>query len=369
MAVPNISPRLARVQARLRRRGLNGFLVTRPENRRYLSGYTACDHGIEETSGVLLVPARSTPLLLTDSRFILQARDEASGFRVQQYRHGVIPLLEKLLPELGIRKLGFESDYILHDTVLRMEKMARRIGCTLVPVTGLVEGMRLIKSEDEIALIRKSVRLNEQVFRLVQGTIEPGMTEQEIALAIELTMRELGAERPSFDTIVAFADNSARPHAVPTDRPLNTGDIVLIDMGLVLDGYCSDMTRTFVAGRPGSTFLERLRLVRQAQLAAIATIRAGAICRDVDRAARQTIAKAGHGDHFGHALGHGVGLAVHEEPRLSPRSRRKLRPGMVVTVEPGIYLPGWGGIRLENMVVVREDGCELLNEDTTGLDI
>ncbi|HEB51234.1 MAG TPA: aminopeptidase P family protein [Desulfobulbus sp.] len=361
--------RLARLQAGIRRRGLDGFLVTRPDNRRYLSGYTALDHGIEETSGVLLVPARSTPLLLTDSRFILQAREEAAGLRVEQYRQGVIPLMERLLPELGISRLGFESDYILHATVLRMEKMARRTGCTLVPVTGLVERMRVIKSAEEIALIRKSVRLNEQVFRLVHSTIEPGMTEREVALAIELTMRELGAERPGFDTIVAFGDNGARPHAVPTDRVLNTGDIVLIDMGLVLDGYCSDMTRTFVAGRPGRTFLERLRVVRRAQRAATAAVRAGAICRDVDRVARRIIAEAGYGDLFGHALGHGVGLAVHEEPRLSPRSRRKLRPGMVVTVEPGIYLPGWGGIRLENMIVVREDGCEVLNEDTTGLDL
>ncbi len=361
--------RLQALQARIRRRGLDGFLVTRPDNRRYLSGYTALDHGIEETSGVLLIPARATPLLLTDSRFILQAREEAAGYRVEQYRHGVIPLLEKLLPELGIARLGFESDYILHATVLRMEKMARRADCTLVPVTGLVERMRVIKSDGEIALIRKSVQLNEQVFRLVHSTIEPGMTEREIALAIELTMRELGAERPAFDTIVAFGDNGARPHAVPTDRVLNTGDTVLIDMGLVLDGYCSDMTRTFVAGRPGKRFLERLRVVRRAQRAATAAVRAGAICRDVDRAARRIIAEAGYGDLFGHALGHGVGLAVHEEPRLSPRSRKKLRSGMVVTVEPGIYLPGWGGIRLENMVVVREDGCEILNEDTTGLDL
>ncbi len=363
------APRLEALQARIRRRGLDGFLVTQPDNRRYLSGYTACDHGIEETSGVLLIPARGTPLLLTDSRFILQAREEAAGYRVEQYRRGVIPLLEKLLPALSIRTLGFESHYILHATVLRMEKMARRIGCGLVPLSNLVEGMRIIKDREEIGRLRKAVLLNEQVFRLVHSTIEPGMTEREVALAIELTMRELGAERPAFDTIVAFAGNAARPHAVPGERELNTGDLVLIDMGLVLDGYCSDMTRTFIAGRPEKTFTERLRLVRRAQLAATAAIRPGAICRDVDRAARRVIADGGYGDLFGHALGHGVGLAVHEEPRLSPRSRKKLRPGMVVTVEPGIYLPGWGGIRLENMVVVGEEGCELLNRDTTGLDL
>jgi Xaa-Pro aminopeptidase len=195
------------------------------------------------------------------------------------------------------------------------------------------------------------------------------MSEREIALAIELTMHELGAEGPSFDTIVAFGTNAAKPHAVPTDRILKTGDVVLVDMGLVLDGYCSDMTRTFVAGKPDTTYLERLRVVRKAQLAGINALRAGVTCKEVDQAARQVIEDAGYGKYFGHALGHGVGLAVHEEPRLSSRSRKKLKSGMIVTVEPGIYLPEWGGIRLENMVVVREDGAEPLNEDITGLDL
>ena len=361
--------RIGKLQASLRRRKLDAILITEPYNRRYLSGYTAADHGIQETSGVLLIPATGIPYLLTDSRFVLQAEEEAQGFTVELYPKGLYPRLKQLMPGLDIQRLGFESHYFLHSSVAKMKKMADAIDVELVPLTGLVEGMRVIKTEDEIRILKKSVLLNERVFLLVYNTIDPGMTEIEIALALELTMRELGAEGPSFDTIVAFGTNAAKPHAVPTERVLKSGDIVLVDMGLVLQGYCSDMTRTFVAGKPDTTYLERLRVVRKAQLAGINAIRAGAVCREVDRAAREVIVNAGYGDFFGHGLGHGVGLAVHEEPRLGPRSRKKLRAGMIVTIEPGIYLPEWGGIRLENMAVVREDGCEVLNEDTSGLDL
>lgn len=365
----SVPPGIARLQKSLKRRKLDALLVTEPFNRRYLSGYTATDHGIDETAGVLLIPATGDPFLLTDSRFALQAEEEANGFTIELYPGGLARLLKKLLPKLGVERVAFESHYILHSTAGKLKKSLSTIGVECVATTDLIERMRLVKSEEEIRLLRKSVLCNEQVFNLIYNTIEPGMSEREIALAIELTMHELGAERPSFETIVAFGTNAARPHAVPTDRLLKTGDLVLIDMGLVLNGYCSDMTRTFVAGRPDPTYVERLRVVRRAQLAGTEAIRPGVTCREVDRAARRVIEEAGYGDFFGHALGHGVGLAVHEDPRLSTRSRKKLKPGMIVTVEPGIYLPDWGGIRLENMVVVREDGAETLNENRTGLDL
>lgn len=360
--------RILQLQASLRSRSLDAVLITEPANRRYLSGYTAADHGIQESSGVLLIPKNGRPRLLTDSRFELQAQEEAQGFKVELYRKGLAALLKTLLPELGVRRLGFESHYFLHAAVSRLEKVLA--GATeLVPLTGLIERMREIKSEEEISLIRQSVRLNERIFQQVSRTIAPGMTEIEIALAVERSMRENGAERPSFDTIVAVGANAAKPHAVPTDRVLREGEIVLIDMGLILKGWCSDMTRTLFVGKPDSLFLDRLRAVRKAQLAAVKAIRAGAVCREVDQAARQVLDQAGMGKAFGHSLGHGVGLAVHEAPSLNPRNRKQLRAGMIVTIEPGVYFPGWGGIRLENMAVVREGGCELLNEDTTGLDL
>jgi Xaa-Pro aminopeptidase len=227
----------------------------------------------------------------------------------------------------------------------------------------------LIKDEDEIVKLRASVELNEKVFAEVYSSLGPGQTEREIAMVIEATMRRMGAESPSFSTIVATGSNSALPHAVPGPVTIERDQPVMIDMGLVLDGYCSDMTRTFVLGEPDDRYLAIHQLVRRAQLAAIAAIRAGVAAARVDEIARDIIAAAGYGQAFGHSLGHGVGMAVHEEPRLSFRNKKKLQAGMVVTVEPGIYIPGWGGVRLENMVVVRADGCELLNKNSTWLDL
>ncbi|CAK8711755.1 Xaa-Pro aminopeptidase [Candidatus Electrothrix laxa] len=361
--------RVKKIQKTLQRRKLDAVLITEPHNRRYLSSYTAADHGIQETAGVLLIPKKGNPWLLTDSRFALQAEKEAQGFTIELYKKGLYALLKKLLPALKIRRFGFESHYVLHSSAKKLEEIAEKIKVEPVPLLDLVERIRVIKTEEEIQQIKKSVFLNEQVFQSVHKTLAPGMTEIEIALALEQTMRRMGAEQPSFETIVAFGTNAAKPHAVPTNRVLQEGEIVLIDMGLVLQGYCSDMTRTFVVGTPKKKFLQRLRIVRKAQLAGTKAIRAGAVCREVDQAARKVITDAGYGDFFGHSLGHGVGLAVHEAPGLGPRNRKKLQAGMIVTIEPGIYLPEWGGIRLENMAVVREDGCEVLNEDTTGLDL
>ncbi len=369
MVLPLFPERLKRLRSTLRRKQLSAMLVTHPANRRYLSGYTALDHGIQETAGVLLIPVQGHPILLTDSRYVLQAQEEAAGFSVRLYDKGLMASLQKLLPDLGLKTLGFESHYMLYSTVNRMTKMADRINVKLFSLNGIVERQRERKSDDEIEKIQKAVQLNEKVFQKIYPTIKTGMSEREVALRIESTMRAMGAERPSFETIVAFGTNAAKPHAVPGDRVLKKGETILVDMGLVLDGYCSDMTRTFVAAEPDGHFRERLKVVRNAQLAAIKVIRSGITCREVDMAARKVIRKAGYGDYFGHALGHGVGIEVHEEPRLSSSSRKKLQSGMVVTVEPGIYLPDWGGIRLENMVVVRDKFCELLNTDATFLDL
>ncbi|OQX17778.1 MAG: peptidase M24 [Desulfobulbaceae bacterium A2] len=363
-----MSPRLRRLRHLLERRSLDALLVTQPDNRRYLSGFRAKDHGIQESAGTLLIPLRGAPLLLTDSRFALEAAQQSPAFQVELYPRGRLALLRRLLSDLGIRRLGFESDYTLYGTALKLQALAGELGLDLLPQNGLVEGLRVIKSEAEIARLQRSVQLNETVFQQALATIRPGMREDEAARLIENLMGELGAEGPSFPTIVAGGENAAKPHAVPGARPIRADEPLLIDMGLILDGYCSDMTRTVVLGTPDTTFVTRQRLVRRAQLAACNVIRAGVSGGEADRAARRLLDEAGLGKAFNHSLGHGVGLAVHEEPRLSCRNRRLLKAGMVVTVEPGIYLPGWGGIRLENMVVVREDGCEILNHDTTMLD-
>lgn len=364
-----IRERISRLQQALAKQKVDALLVTQPENRLYLSGYTGADHGIQESAGALLIPAKGRPALLTDSRFTLQAEAEAPDYTIITYQRGLVSELEQVLPDMAIRSLLFETDYLLVSVHQRLLDLAKKLSFDLRPQTAMIEEMRMIKSPAELDLLRQSSRLNEQVFQEVFARIAPGMTEREIALELDLTMRRLGAQGPCFDTIVAFGDNAAKPHAVPGNRPLREGEAVMIDMGLIQQHYCSDMTRTFVAGKADTVFLERHRLVRLAMLTGIQAIRAGVSCAQVDQAARKVLIDAGYGDNFNHSLGHGVGLAVHEEPRLSPRSERILQAGMVVTVEPGLYIKDWGGIRLENMVIVREEGYEVINADSTWLDI
>lgn len=361
---------LEKFRTLLRRRRLPAALITQPENRRYLSGFTAPDHGIAESSGALLIPAQGPPFLLTDSRFRLQAERECHNFEVVIYPAGLLHLLKKLLPALAVKRLAVESHYLLYATATSLQTLLHKLGIEMTPLASKpVEGLRLVKTEAEIEKIAKAVRLNEEVFQEVYSELAPGQSETEVAAKIEVLMRRKGAAGPSFPTIVAGGPNGAMPHAVPGARPLQQGEPIVIDMGLILDGYCSDMTRTIVLGKPDARTIELFRLVRKAQLAAISSIKAGITGQEADRAARQVIEAAGLGARFEHSLGHGVGLAVHEAPSLSRRNRRKLKAGMVVTVEPGIYLEGWGGIRLENMVVVESAGCTCLNRDTTFLDL
>lgn len=360
---------ISRLQHILSRRNIDAILISQPNNRRYLSGFTAVDHSISESSGFLLIPRRGTPFLLTDFRFQIQAEQDTTGFEILLYKRGVFSQLNHLLTKLAITSLAFETKYTLHSQYLSLARLAKTIDIRLVPLDGTIERLRQIKTEHELAAIQRSVTLNESVFQQVLPQIKPGLTESHVAQLLENTMRLSGAERPSFDTIVASGPNGALPHAVPGSRKLCLGEPIIIDMGLVLAGYCSDMTRTIVLGAADSHTVTLFRLVRQAQQAALAAIHPGVPGNHVDRAARSVITAAGYGSNFGHALGHGVGLAVHEAPSLNTRSKRLLRPGMVVTVEPGIYIKGWGGIRLENMVAITNSGHKTLNQDSTFLDL
>ena len=361
--------RLQKLRKKIARKKLDAILISQPENRRYLSGYSGGDHGIAETSGVLLVPRKGPVFLLTDFRYKIQAELETNDIEIVLYPKGLINLLGKMLPDLGVSTLGFESHYTLHSTVEKMSEELGTKGVGLSPVEGIVERLRIIKDEEEIAALRKSVQLNEKVFKEVYKSIDSYTSELDVAIAIETAMRRYGAERPSFETIVASGANGALPHAVPGAGQIRKNKSLTIDMGLILDGYCSDMTRNFVPAKASKKYRKIHKIVRMAQRAGMAAIRPGVRCCDADKAARKVIEKAGFGENFGHSLGHGVGLAVHEAPSLSPRSRKKLKPGMIVTVEPGIYIAGWGGIRLENMGVVREEGFENFNSNSTWLDI
>lgn len=356
--------RINQVRKTLAKKRLDAFLVTGSENRRYLSGFLARDTHPAETSGFLLISA-DRAFLLTDSRYELEAREEAPGFEIVVVRRGYKRSIADLAKRYGIRRFGIESSHLLVSTY---ESLAKISNLKLIPTKDIVEKLRVIKTASEISEIEQSVLLNEKILAEVVRIMTPGMTEKETAWEIERVSRVMGADDLSFESIVASGPNAAKPHAVPTDRKIGEGEPIIIDMGMRLNGYCSDMTRTVFLGNPSSKLVEVYRIVREAQVRAIDVLKAGMKGVDIDKTAREVIKNAGYGDAFGHALGHGVGLAVHEAPRLSPLSKDTLNPGMVVTVEPGIYLPGWGGVRLEDMVVVEENGCRDLNRDQTFYD-
>lgn len=358
-----IEKRITNIRQSLVKNELDALMVSVQENRYYLSGFTGEDTQFDESAGVLIISARNL-VLATDSRYELQAQSEAHGFDIVCLKNG----LEKELPEiagvLGIRRLGFESVRLSHKN---HGAWARALGkmnppVALTPTENLVEELRQIKSEDEIQLTINALRLAEQAFSQVLDTLRPGMTEKQVAWTMEKTMREAGAQGLSFPVIVASGPNSALPHAVPTNRKLGRGEPILFDWGARLDQYCSDTTRTVVMGEPDDHFRKVFDTVVMARDMAIDAIRAGASGTRVDSIARDHIDRNGFAGRFGHSLGHGTGLAIHESPRLSPIKDQRLETGMIVTVEPGVYIPDWGGIRMENQVVVQEDGARVLND-------
>jgi Xaa-Pro aminopeptidase len=353
--------RLAALRAQLPALEIDGLLVYQSANRRYLSGFKPLDTQIDESSGSLLITGREA-LLATDARYQLQAKAQARDLEVFIYPRGLVKSFRELTERLGCQRIGFESRAVPY---LLYEKLAAELpeGATLVPVEGVVEKLRAVKDAAEIEAIRRSLRLAERAVELVRSRLRLGKTEREVAWEIEKAIREQGAEEIAFAPIAASGEHAAEPHAEPTGRALGKADPLILDLGARLNGYCSDMTRTLCLGRPPERFKEVYQLVRQAQLAAIAALRPGMPAAELDAVARQLLEKQGVAENFTHSLGHGVGLATHEKPSVSQHSEDKLEPGMVITIEPGLYFPGWGGVRLEQMVVVGESGAELLSTD------
>ncbi len=365
METPLFKDRISRLRERLREKGVDGIWIAQPENRRYLSGFRATDLQITESSGSLLIDEHDL-LLLTDSRYTEEASREAVGFEVKTIQKGIAEGLSALLPDLGIRRLGFEKDYITWGLHQELEQKLRGLSSPvdLVPLDGIVEEMREIKDDAEIGALQASAALISSVMGQIIHSLKPGRTEREVAWKVEELARDGGAEDLAFPSIVASGPNSALPHAVPTERRLEQGEPVILDLGVKLNGYCSDMSRTVFLGDASPGFKEVYRIVREAQAAAVDQVRPGLETTFVDSIARDRIKNEGFGDYFGHGLGHGVGLATHEGPRLSPRKPAILKEGMIVTVEPGIYLPGRGGVRLEQMVLVTGKGARILTGDS-----
>ncbi len=342
--------RLKKLRKQLLEQGLDGILILEPDNRRYLSGFSG-------SSGALLITS-SEALLFTDFRYMEQAAAQAPSFRV--IKHGQVIWDDLAGYARGLANLAFEQNFVTYEQFrLLQEKFTES---RLVPVAGFVENLRSIKEDVELAEIRRACELADRAFSHILTWLEPGMTELEIALELEFFMRRNGASASAFEFIVASGPRSSLPHGVASGRRAARGDILTMDFGCVVNGYCSDITRTVVIGEASDKQREIYRVVLEAQMAALSALRAGMSGQEVDKVAREIISRSGYGENFGHGLGHSVGLAVHEEPRLSPAGLRVLEPGMVVTVEPGIYLPDWGGVRIEDMVVVTENGCSLLTK-------
>ncbi len=351
----SISWRVARLRSEMEALEVDGFLVSAPENRRYLSGFTG-------SAGYLLI-TESDAVLATDFRYVEQAKTESPSYRVHRTRGGV-SWMPDLLAELGIGVLGIEADHMTvtsHSFMTSsLEESDNAADVFIEETKGVVEGVRAVKDASELTLIQKAVEIADRAMATVGPRIEPGMTEAQIAWDLEVEMRGLGAEGPAFDIIVGAGPNGALPHHRADDSVVRLGDPIVIDMGASYEGYNSDLTRTFYAGNPDDEFLAIYSVVLQAQETAIREVRSGMIGKDVDEIARTVIEEAGYRDEFGHGLGHGVGLAVHERPMVVPTSEDVIEDGMIFTVEPGIYIPGWGGVRIEDIVVMENGRARIL---------
>ena len=352
------------LRKKLERLPFDTLWVLQPENRRYLSGFKATDGQLTESSGSLLINIDSL-ILVTDSRYTTEAENEAVGFDVITLKRSFAESFPEVVSKLGTKVLGFDENHLPWGVHRELAKKLRKLSppVRLAPVKGLVEGMREIKDRDEIHSMTAAANLMSEILTVVIKKLKPGKTEKEIAWEIEGLAREGGADGLAFPSIVASGPNSALPHAVPTDRKIRAKEPITFDVGVKVDGYSCDMTRTIFLDGATPKFRKIYKTVRKAQLAALEQIRPGIKSTVPDSTARQIIRDAGFGDYFGHSLGHGVGLATHEGPRLGPEKPVELKEGMVVTDEPGIYIPGLGGVRLEEMVVIERNGARVLTRD------
>ena len=346
--------RTKKLQDYIVEQGLDGFLIGSEANRMYLSGFTG--------SNAMLLVTKDEKYIVTDFRYLEQVSKQCPDYTcVDQKQRGLIPTTLDIARKLGLKKLAFEGE---HTSYLTFESLAKETAFTFVSYTDVVENFRKVKSTDEIDKIARAEAIGDLAFegivKYIKENWKKGITEREVALEIECIMRRNGASGTSFDTIVASGAKSSLPHAVPGDDLLKEGDFVVMDFGCIYEGYCSDMTRTVVIGHASKKHEEIYNIVLEAQLAAIKAIKPGMKGKEVDAIARNLIKEKGYGEYFGHGLGHSVGIEIHENPRFSVGEEEEIKEGMVITVEPGIYLPGFGGVRIEDVIVVTKDGVKNL---------
>lgn len=345
-----------RLSSWLQRQGLAAVLVTNRTNVRYFSGFAG-------TAGVLVVGTDERKLFV-DSRYVEQAKKMAPAFEIVQSRGNPLEAAADFLQSQSWLSIGFEEESL---TVAEYRRLQLKVAADRWRPVQL-EPLRTIKTAAELDKIAVAATIADGALAKLLPLIRPGATEKELAASLEYEMRKLGSEKPSFETILASGPRSALPHGAASDRRLERGDFIVIDFGATYEGYRSDITRTVCVGQASERQRTIYATVLAAQLAGLSAVRSGALCRDVDKAGRQVIEAAGLGAQFGHGLGHGVGLDIHESPRLSPMAGEAvLAAGMVVTVEPGVYLPDWGGVRIEDLVAVTETGCRILSQTPKAL--
>lgn len=343
--------RLEKLRPTLDEQDLDAVLISQPENRRYLTGFTG--------SAGWLVLTHDRAAFATDFRYLEQFGRESPGFELVKIKTKFVDTLPDMLDNLGVKRLGFESQHVTVDDHCTWQRATEDVAWVALKDT--VEKLRMVKDEGEIEILRRSAVLTDAAFARLLEVIEPGMTELEAAWVIESAMRTMGASKVAFDLIVASGPNGALPHAQPGNRKIAEGEPIVIDIGSIVDGYCSDMTRTICLGEASAKYEQVWDIVLEAQQAALDALCAGMTGKEADSLARDVISRAGYGEQFGHGLGHSVGLAVHENPRASKLSEDILEAGMSLTVEPGIYLPGEFGVRTEDLVIIREKGIEILS--------
>lgn len=351
--------RLARLRSEMAAQALDAMLVVKPENRAYLSGFTG-------SAGALVITATNAHLA-TDFRYLEQAAAQAPHFQVERLGRGAGAMAQsiaKLLPGAG-QRIGFEGDTV---SVEEFRSYQEALGeAEWVSIPGLVDRLRTVKEETEIASIRRAAAIADAAFNHVLAWIQPGMQEREVALELEFFARKSGAASLAFDTIVASGSRSSLPHGLASDRTLGYQEFITIDFGCMVDGYCSDMTRTVMLGEPDEKQRAVYDTVLAAQTRGLAAAAPGISGRDLDAVCRDWIAAQGYGEFFDHSTGHGVGRQIHEEPRIAATGTEVLQPGHVITVEPGIYIPGWGGVRIEDLVLITRAGCEALSQSPKAL--
>lgn len=341
--------RLSKIQAILKEKKLDAILVTSPYNLRYVSNFTG-------TTGLTIITQKKG-FFVTDFRYTKQAEEQAKGFEIVRNSGPIFNEVKKIVENEGIVQLGFEDAHVSYHSFDQLETM---LDCDLIPSSGIVEELREIKEESEIAIIKKACEIADAGFKYILDYIKPGISEIEIANKLDFYMRELGATGVSFETIVASGYRSAMPHGVASKKIIEQGDFVTLDFGCYYNGYVSDMTRTVSVGEPLPKLKEIYNIVLEAQLKVLEEAKAGMTGIEVDSIARDLISSYGYGDYFGHSNGHGIGLEIHEGPNTSQKAPKKLVVGNVITNEPGIYLDGIGGVRIEDDLIITETGNEIL---------